>query len=171
MLFALDRFDLPDEYRLHWVRASGANLTMAQEFIGQPHVLGQAWTLSYELVFYAVVSSLLCPEARQAARRSSCSSAWRRAVCSGGSSARMRMARRATTPRASTGGGRARLAVLGAAAAPCSPAARSAARWRPAGFARRHRALVANRVHPAWFSLLLFTSMFVGWVLHRWFSG
>src|SRR5690606_17343879 len=32
-------------------------------------------------------------------------------------------------------------------------------------------ALVANRAHPGWFSTLLLSSMFVGWVLHRWVTG
>jgi hypothetical protein len=58
ILFAFNRYALGGDYTLHWVRATAANLTMAQEFIGQPHVLGQAWTLSYELVFYGVVSVL-----------------------------------------------------------------------------------------------------------------
>ena len=59
ILFALDRFAAA-----RWTTACtgsgrrGANITMAQEFIGQPHVLGQAWTLSYELVFYFLVSLL-----------------------------------------------------------------------------------------------------------------
>jgi peptidoglycan/LPS O-acetylase OafA/YrhL len=40
-----------------------------------------------------------------------------------------------------------------------------------AGFAVAVVALLANRNHPAWFSALLLSSMFVGWVLHRWSTG
>src|SRR5687767_14469297 len=69
VLYAFDRFGLPPDLRLHWLRASAANATMAQEFIGQPHVLGQAWTLSYELVFYTMVSVLfLTGQAQRPAR-------------------------------------------------------------------------------------------------------
>ena len=35
-----------------------ANATMAQHLLGQPLILGQSWTLGYELVFYGLVSVL-----------------------------------------------------------------------------------------------------------------
>lgn len=51
-------FGLSPEFLADWVRNLGANLTMAQELTGHPLVLGQSWTLAYELVFYLLISLL-----------------------------------------------------------------------------------------------------------------
>jgi peptidoglycan/LPS O-acetylase OafA/YrhL len=166
ILFAFDRFGLPEDYRLHWVRASAANLTMAQEFIGQPHVLGQAWTLSYEFVFYGLVSLLFLVRLDKYP-------GWILTVglataVGAGTWIPMRMLTEGT--------GADRLAVLLACAVAAAGAAVLARRSlgaavAAAGFAVAIVLLVANRNHPAWFSALLLSSMFVGWVLHRWTTG
>lgn len=166
LLFALDRFGLPPEYRLHWVRASAANLTMAQEFIGQPHVLGQAWTLSYELVFYGLVSLLFL--VRLDRRPGSVLAAGLITAVLVGTALPLRMV--------TDGTGIERVAVALACAVAAAGAALLARRslgaaLAAAGFAVAVVALVANRNHPAWFSALLLSSMFVGWVLHRWHAG
>lgn len=49
-------FALSPTFLVHWVRNIGANVTMAQELTGHPLVLGQSWTLAYELVFYLLIS-------------------------------------------------------------------------------------------------------------------
>ncbi len=166
ILFALDRFDLPEAYRLHWVRATGANLTMAQEFIGQPHVLGQAWTLSYELVFYGLVSLLFLVKLDH--RPGLVLSAGLATAVLVGTAVPMRMLTEGT--------GVERLAVVLACAVTAAAAAVLARRsigaaLAAAGFAVAIVALISNRGHPAWFSSLLLSSMFVGWVLHRWSIG
>ena len=166
VLFALDRFGLPDEYKLHWVRATGANVTMAQEFIGQPHVLGQAWTLSYELVFYFLVSLLFL--VRLDKRPGLILAGGLLTAVVAGTAVPIRMVTEGT--------GSERIAVALACAAAAAGAALLARRslrgaLAAAGFAVAIVALLANRGHPAWFSALLLSSMFVGWVLHRWSIG
>lgn len=49
---------LPDTYWTHWLRNTAVNLTMVQDFTGQPLTLGQSWTLAYEMAFYIGVSIL-----------------------------------------------------------------------------------------------------------------
>ncbi len=166
ILFALDRFDLPEAYRLHWVRATGANLTMAQEFIGQPHVLGQAWTLSYELVFYGLVSLLFLVKLDHRPGL----------VLPGGLATAVLVGPAVPMRMVTEGTGVERLAVVLACAVTAAAAAVLARRsigaaLAAAGFAVAIVALLANRGHPAWFSSLLLSSMFVGWVLHRWSVG
>jgi peptidoglycan/LPS O-acetylase OafA/YrhL len=166
VLFAFDRYALGGDYTLHWVRATAANLTMAQEFIGQPHVLGQAWTLSYELVFYGVVSVLFLLGLHK-------SPGW--FVLAGLSGA---LLLGGVIPlRMVTGGtpGDREVVVLTAVLAAGLAVWLLRGSWRSgvlaAGMLLAVVPLVANRNHPAWFSLLLFSAMFVGWVLHRWFAG
>ena len=166
VLFAFDRFGLPEDYKLHWVRATGANITMAQEFIGQPHVLGQAWTLSYELVFYFLVSLLFL--VRLDKRPGLILAGGLITAVVAGTAIPMRMVTEGTSFE--------RLAVVLVGAAAAAGAALLARRslgaaLAAAGFAVLVVALVANRGHPAWFSALLLSSMFVGWVLHRWSIG
>jgi len=169
-LFAVDRYALPPEYKLHWVRASAANVTMAQEFIGQPHILGQAWTLSYELVFYGVVSLLFILNLHKRPT----------IFVLGGLAAALFLGgiipERMVTGTAEGASATNRMvvllvAVLGAAAAAWFARRSVGSAVLAAGLVLAVVPLVANRIHPAWFSLLLFSSMFVGWVLHRWFSG
>jgi peptidoglycan/LPS O-acetylase OafA/YrhL len=166
ILFAFDRFALTPEYEVHWVRATAANLTMAQEFIGQPHVLGQAWTLSYELVFYGLVSLLFL--VRLDKRPGSVLAAGLLTAVLVGTVLPLRMV--------TDGTGTERFAVVLACAVAAAGAALLARRslgaaLAAAGFAVAVVALVANRNHPGWFSALLLSSMFVGWVLHRWHAG
>jgi len=164
-LYFAGRFGLSPDLRLHWVRALGANGTMAQEFIGQPHVLGQAWTLSYELVFYATVSVLfLVGQANRPARPALL---WfGGALLFGAVPVRLLI----------DGSSADRLAVIGLAVA-CAVVAAAATRG---GMGERLAAasltgvvvlLVANRTHPLWFSALLFGSMFLGWVMRQWSTG
>lgn len=166
VLFAFDRFGLPDDYRLHWVRASLANVTMAQEFIGQPHVLGQAWTLSYELVFYGLVSLLFLVGLDK--RPGTVLGFGLVGAVVLGTAVPLRMV--------TDGSGRELVVVAVGCAVAAAGAALLARRaggnaLLAAGFAVAVVALVANRNHPAWFALLLLSSMFVGWVLHRWHTG
>ena len=166
LLFALDRFPLPDDYKLHWVRASGANITMAQEFIGQPHVLGQAWTLSYELVFYGLVSLLFLIGLDKRPG----------VVLTGGLVSAVLVGTAVPMRLITQGSSLNRVAVVLACAVAAAGAAILARRslgaaLAAAGFAVAIVALLANRNHPAWFSALLLSSMFVGWVLHRWSVG
>ena len=51
-------FGLAADFGTHWIRNIGANLSMAQELTGHPLILGQSWTLAFELVFYLLVSLL-----------------------------------------------------------------------------------------------------------------
>lgn len=55
----------PDNYRgldpsywTHWLKNTAVNLTMVQDFTGRPLMLGQSWTLAYEMAFYVSVSIL-----------------------------------------------------------------------------------------------------------------
>jgi peptidoglycan/LPS O-acetylase OafA/YrhL len=166
-LYALDRYPLLDAYRLHWLRASVANVTMAQEFIGQPHVLGQAWTLSYELVFYLLVSLLFLAGLGRRPRLV-LAAGLGTAVVIGGS----------VSPRLLTGGTTGERLAVGAVCAVGAGLAAAAAARRSAGaavaaaaFAVAIVALVANRGHPLWFSALMLSSMVVGWLLQRWSAG
>lgn len=166
LLFALDRYHLAPEYKLHWVRASAANLTMAQEFIGQPHVLGQAWTLSYELVFYGLVSLLFL--VRWHHRPGPVLAIGLAAAVAVGTAVPARLVTEGSTAQ--------QLAVALACAVAAAVAALAArgsagAALLAALFAAAVAGLVANRAHPAWFTVLLLSSMFVGWVLHRWATG
>lgn len=166
LLFAVDRFHLAELYQLHWVRGTAANLTMAQEFIGQPHVLGQAWTLSYELVFYGLVSLLFLMGLHQ--RPGTVLSVGLVAAVLVGTSIPLRLVTEGS------GGDQAKVvaACVVAAAAAAYAARRSLlSALAAAGFAVAIVTLLANRNHPAWFTLLLLSSMFVGWVLHRWTVG
>lgn len=164
-LYLLDRYGLSPELRSHWVRGTAANATMAQEFIGQPHVLGQAWTLAYELVFYFGVSLLFLV-------------GWYRrpgSVLGVGLVGALVVG--TGTPRLLTGGTDGEQAAVVAACAVAALGAAFLARrsvgsaLAAAGFAVAIVALVANRAHPLWFSALLLSSMFLGWVLHRWNAG
>ncbi len=56
--YAFDSYPLPPEYLEHPLRATAANLTMLQNFLGAPLALGQSWSLAYELVFYGLVSAM-----------------------------------------------------------------------------------------------------------------
>jgi peptidoglycan/LPS O-acetylase OafA/YrhL len=165
-LYFVDRYALDPLYKLHWVRGTAANVTMAQEFIGQPHVLGQAWTLSYELVFYGLVSLLFLVGLD---RRPGL-------VLSGGLVTAL-VVGTAVPARMITGGVVdqqlvvAAIALAAAAAAAAFAGGSAGRRLTAAGLAVVIVALVANRAHPAWFSTLLLSSMFVGWVLHRWATG
>jgi peptidoglycan/LPS O-acetylase OafA/YrhL len=47
-------FPFPD----HWPKALLANISMFQEFVGQPHLIGLYWTLTLEMVFYISFSVL-----------------------------------------------------------------------------------------------------------------
>jgi peptidoglycan/LPS O-acetylase OafA/YrhL len=139
---------------------------MAQEFIGQPHVLGQAWTLSYELVFYGMVSLLFL--VRLDKRPGWILGAGLATAVLVGTAVPLRMV--------TDGTGLERLAVVLACAAAAGAAALLARRslgtaLLAAGFAVAIVTLLANRSHPAWFSALLLSSMFVGWMLHRWSVG
>jgi len=162
-LFAVDRFGLVDEYKLHWVRASAANATMAQEFIGQPHILGQAWTLSYELVFYALVSLLFLVGLER--RPGPVLGVGLGIALLGGASIGPRLVTEGEPVE--------RLAVVLAGVVVAAGAALLARRTAggalaAAGFAVVVLVLLANRAHPVWFSALLLSSMFLGWVLYRW---
>ena len=166
VLFALDRYHIPEAFTLHWVRGSAANATMAQEFIGQPHVLGQAWTLSYELVFYMLVSLLFL--IRLDKRPGLVLSVGLVTAVVVGTAVPLRMV--------TEGSSLNRVAVVLACAVAAAGAAVLARQSlggaiAAAGFAVAVVALVANRNHPAWFSVLLLSSMFLGWVLHRWSIG
>ncbi len=166
ILFAFDRYGLPDDLKLHWVRATAANVTMAQEFIGQPHVLGQAWTLSYELVFYFLVSLLFL--VRFDHRPGLVLTFGLATSVAVGTAIPLRLVTAGTSTE--------QVAVLLACAAAAAGAALLARQslgnaLAAAGFAVAVVGLLANRNHPAWFSALLLSSMFVGWVLHRWSTG
>lgn len=169
LLFALDRFGLPEDYKLHWVRASAANLTMAQEFIGQPHVLGQAWTLSYELVFYGLVSLLFLVGLDK--RPGTILGLGLAGAVALGSFVPLRMVTAGTSNEQLVAAGGAALAALVCAALAYRRSGSPGAALAAAGFAVAVVLLVANRNHPAWFSMLLLSSMFVGWVLQRWSIG
>ncbi len=56
--YGFDRYPLPAEYLEHPIRATAANLTMLQNFLGAPLAIGQSWSLAYELVFYGLVSAM-----------------------------------------------------------------------------------------------------------------
>src|SRR5436189_97432 len=49
---------LPDGLSAHPVSTLTANATMLQQLLGAPPVPGVLWTLSYEMVFYLLVSVL-----------------------------------------------------------------------------------------------------------------
>jgi peptidoglycan/LPS O-acetylase OafA/YrhL len=167
VLFALDRFPLEPLYRLHWVRATGANITMAQEFVGQPHVLGQAWTLSYELVFYFLVSLLFL--VKLDGKPHLVLGVGLATAVGIGTLLPPRLLTDEATPDEPL--------VIGVACAVAAGAAAWFARssWTSAAAAALFSvlvvALLANREDPPWFAALLLSSMFVGWILHRWSVG
>lgn len=57
--FGVHRYrGLGPDYWSHWLRNTTINLSIVQDFTGQPLTLGQSWTLAYEMVFYITVSVL-----------------------------------------------------------------------------------------------------------------
>jgi len=56
--YGFGRYPLDAGFISHPVRAVAGNATMAQDFLGVPLVLGQSWSLAYELAFYGIVSAL-----------------------------------------------------------------------------------------------------------------
>ena len=49
---------LAPEYWTRWLHHFAFNATMMQDFLGVPLVLGQSWSLAYEMTFYLLVSVL-----------------------------------------------------------------------------------------------------------------
>jgi peptidoglycan/LPS O-acetylase OafA/YrhL len=56
--FGFGRYPLDASYVDAPLRATLANATMLQGFLGAPLALGQSWSLAYELAFYGLVSAL-----------------------------------------------------------------------------------------------------------------
>jgi peptidoglycan/LPS O-acetylase OafA/YrhL len=59
VLALLGRFALPGDFITAPWRWGALNLTMVQQFLGGPLVIGASWSLAYELVFYLGMSILL----------------------------------------------------------------------------------------------------------------
>ncbi|NMH97404.1 acyltransferase family protein [Pseudonocardia acidicola] len=159
LLAAWERVPRPAGYRP--VEDSVVNLTMLQVFSTRPLLIGASWTLGYELVFYLLVSVLFL----LGWHRRSTASATVLLICAlglGGATTTYMLQLRPehwwTQPAAA-------LLLVGLAASRLPS-------WRlraaTVGMALVVIAALANRPHPAYFTLLVFSCMFVGTVLYRW---
>ena len=152
-------------HHLEGLEGLAANATMAQHLLGRPLILGQSWTLGYELVFYGVVSVLFVAGLH---RRSVAISF---ALLAGALLVGNSLAPLAVT--SPTGSSRAVvIAVTAVAVLVAVSLARSTGARILAGVLTALAVpLVLNRPEPIWFALLLLGTMFVGTVLHRATSG
>lgn len=164
-LHLVHRYPLAPGLTAHPIEGLAANATMAQHLLGQPLVLGQSWTLGYELVFYGMVSVLFVAGLH---RRSVAISLalLAGALLVGNSLSPLAL----TSP---TGSSRAVvLAVTAVAVIVAVSLARSASgRILAAVLTALAVPLVLNRPEPIWFALLVLGTMFVGTVLYRTTSG
>jgi len=164
-LHLVHRYPLAPGLTAHPVEGLAANATMTQHLLGQPLILGQSWTLGYELVFYGLVSVLFVAGLH---RRSVAISfvLLAGALIAGNSLAPLAL----TSP---TGSSRAVvLAVTGVAVVIAVTLARSMTGRILAGVLTAFAVpLVLNRPEPIWFALLVLGTMFVGTVLYRSTSG
>ncbi len=165
VLHWVHRYPLAPGLTAHPVEGLAANATMAQHLLGQPLILGQSWTLGYELVFYGLVSVLFVAGLH---RRSVLISLvlLAGALLVGNSVAPLAL----TSP---TGSSRAVvLAVTCGAVVVAVALARSTSGRILAGVLTALAVpLVLNRPEPIWFALLVLGTMFVGTVLYRSTSG
>ncbi len=164
-LHLVHRFPLAPHLTAHPVEGLAANATMAQHLLGQPLILGQSWTLGYELVFYGLVSVLFVAGLH---RRSV---AFSLALLAGALVAGNSLAPLALT--SPTGSSRAVVVAITAGAVVIAVAlARSMTGRILAGVLTALLVpLVLNRPEPIWFALIVLGTMFVGTVLFRATSG
>ncbi len=164
-LHLVHRYPLAPGLTQHPIEGLAANATMAQHLLGQPLILGQSWTLGYELVFYGVVSVLFVAGLH---KRSVAVSLvlLAGALIAGNSLAPLAL----TSP---TGSSRAVvLAITGVAVLVAVSLARSTGGRVLAGALTALAVpLVLNRPEPIWFAFLVLATMFVGTVLYRSTSG
>ncbi len=164
-LHLVHRYPLAPGLTQHPIEGLAANATMAQHLLGQPLILGQSWTLGYELVFYGLVSVLFVAGLH---RRSVAVSLvlLAGALIAGNSLAPLAL----TSP---TGSSRAVvLAITGVAVLVAVSLARSTGGRVLAGALTALAVpLVLNRPEPIWFAFLVLATMFVGTVLYRSTSG
>jgi len=152
-------------HHLEGLEGLAANATMAQHLLGKQLILGQSWTLGYELVFYGVVSVLFVAGLH---RRSVAISF---ALLAGALLVGNSLAPLAVT--SPTGSSRAVvIAVTAVAVLVAVTLARSTGGRILAGVLTALAVpLILNRPEPIWFALLVLGTMFVGTVLHRSTSG
>lgn len=164
-LHLIHRYPLASGLTQHPLEGLAANATMAQHLLGQPLILGQSWTLGYELVFYGLVSVLFVAGLH---RRSVLMSLalLAGALVAGNSLAPLAL----TSPTGSSRG--VVLAITAVAVVIAIVLARSTTgRVLAAVLTALAVPLVLNRPEPIWFALLVLATMFVGTVLYRSTSG
>ncbi len=162
VLAAVGRFYLPEPFLAEPVRWTLVNLTMVQQFVEGPLVIGASWSLAYEMVFYLAMSiMLLCGANRRSVPI---------AVTLLGAAG---IAGTYLPGRLVTGdqGPRGLLVVLSVTAAVVLvvlvKAQTNQHRMIGVGLAVVAVPLALNQPERAWFSLLLFATMAVGTVLYR----
>ncbi|RPI08249.1 MAG: acyltransferase, partial [Actinobacteria bacterium] len=165
LLHLVDRYPLAPRLTDDPVVGVVANATMAQHLLGQPLVLGQSWTLAYELVFYGLVSVLFVAGLH---RRSVALSValFAGALVAGNALKPLAV----TTPDGSSRG--LVVAITLAAVVLAVALARTTTGRIVAGVLTALAVpLVLNRPEPLWFALLVLGTMFVGTVLYRATTG
>lgn len=164
-LHLVHRYPLAARLTEHPVEGVVANITMAQHLLGQPLILGQSWTLGYELVFYGVVSVLFVAGLH------------RRSVgISIGLLAGALLVGNSLSPLALTspsGESRSVVLVITAVAVvvAVSLAKSAAGRVIAAVLTVLVVPMMLNRPEPIWFAMLVLGTMFVGTVLFRSTTG
>ena len=164
-LHLVHRYPLAPGLTQHPIEGLAANATMAQHLLGQPLILGQSWTLGYELVFYGVVSVLFVAGLH---KRSVAVSLvlLAGALIAGNSLAPLAL----TSPTGSSCA--VVLAITGVAVLIAVSLARSnGGRVLAGALTALAVPLVLNRPEPIWFAFLVLATMFVGTVLYRSTSG
>src|SRR5262245_49385690 len=164
-LYLVNRYPLANGTIHHPVEGLAANATLAQHRLGQPLILGQSWTLGYELVFYGLVSVLFVGGLH---RRSVLISL---ALLAGALLVGNSLAPLALTSPTGSSRGVVLLVTAVAVVIAVALARSTSGRILAAVVTALAVPLVLNRPEPIWFAFLVIGTMFVGTVLYRATSG